>query len=234
MQHETQTIAAQPRTQTGTRYARRMRNSGQLPAVMYGHKADPVHISIDAREVLRVIKHGAHVVNVAVDGQKPQTCLVKDLQYGYLGDNLIHVDFARVDLDEEVEVNVHIKFVGHPESAKKPGSVLSYPMTELPVICKVMAIPDEIRVDISSMETMFTVGEVKLPQGVRTEIAAHLPVAQITYVHEEVVASPEAADVTAAAGAEPEVIGDAEKAAKAAAAAEAAPAKEGGKKEAKG
>ncbi|MCI0364776.1 MAG: 50S ribosomal protein L25 [Phycisphaerales bacterium] len=203
---ETPTINAEPRERLGTRYSQRLRKSGRLPGVIYGHKANPVAISVDEKETLAVLKRGAHVINVALEGGQPETCLIKDLQFGYLGDNVIHVDFARVDLNEEVEVNVHLRFVGVPESAKKPGSILTHPMTQLPVVCKVSEIPGEIKIDLSKMEDLFTVGEVPLPPGVRTKLAPHIIVAQVTFVAEEVVATPEAAEVTAAVPTEPEVI----------------------------
>ncbi len=108
-----------------------------------------MHVSVDDKEMLRHLRHGAHVLNLDIEGSGSETCLVKDLQFGYLGDDVIHVDFARVDLDEEVTVNVHLHFVGESEAARKPGSILSHDLTELEVICKVNAIPEEIRVDLS-------------------------------------------------------------------------------------
>lgn len=205
MAHETPVIKASSRDRLGSRYAQRLRKTGQLPGVIYGHKADPVAISVDEKETLTILKHGAHVVNVSIEGKPAETCLVKDLQFGYLGDNVIHIDFARVDLNEEVEVNVHLRFTGSPEAAKKPGAVLSHPMSQIEVVCKVSEIPGEIKVDISKMEDVFTVGELVLPPGVRTKMNPHQIVAQITLVAEEVASAGEAAE-PGAASAEPEVI----------------------------
>src|SRR5438046_2509812 len=98
MKQETPTIAATKRQRVGSRYSQRLRKSGQLPGVIYGHKTEPLSITIGEKETLAVLKHGAHVVNVALEGGQPETCLVKDVQYGYLGDNVIHIDFTRVDL----------------------------------------------------------------------------------------------------------------------------------------
>ena len=206
MARETPTLNATPRERLGTRYSQRLRKSGRLPGVIYGHKANPVAISVDEKETLTVLKRGAHVINVAIDGHQPETCLIKDLQFGYLGDNVIHVDFARVDLNEEVEVNVHLRFTGVPESAKKPGSILTHPMSQLEVICKVSDIPSEIKVDLSKMEDVFTVSEIQLPPGIRTQVSPNQIVAQVTFVAEEELATPtgEAGEVTG--GAEPEVI----------------------------
>jgi hypothetical protein len=105
--------------------------------------------------------------------------------------------------------------------------VLTYPVTDIDVICKVSEIPSEIKVDVSKMEQFFTVKEIQLPPGVKTKESPDRIVAQITLVAEEVVpVAAEAADVaaTAAAGAEPEVI--TEKKAEERAAAAAAEGKE--------
>ena len=68
MSNDTPTITAQPREHTGTRFSRRLRESGRLPAVIYGHKTDPVSISVDEKEVLTHLRHGSHVINVEVEG----------------------------------------------------------------------------------------------------------------------------------------------------------------------
>ena len=108
MKHKTPTITAQTRDRVGGRYAERLRSAGRLPGVIYGHKIAPVSVSVDAKEILTLIQHGAHAMYLDIEGGSKETCLVKDLQYGYLGDDVIHVDFARVDLNEEV--NVHVAF----------------------------------------------------------------------------------------------------------------------------
>lgn len=207
MSHETPTVTAEFRDRLGTRYAQRLRKQGRLPAVIYGHGADPVAISVDEKEVITHLHHGAHVMNMEVKGGEKQTCLVKDIQFGYLGDNVIHLDLTRVDLDEEVTVNIHLHFVGEPKAAKEPGAVIGHPLTELEIICKVSEIPDEIKVDLSNLEDAITVGELTLPAGVRTEIDPDTPVAQITFVAEEADAG-EAAEI-GGDEAEPEVISEA-------------------------
>ncbi|HRP64122.1 MAG TPA: 50S ribosomal protein L25 [Phycisphaerales bacterium] len=202
MKHETPTIQAKLRDRIGSRYSQRLRKAGRLPGVIYGHKANPVAVSVDEKEMLTVLRHGTHVVNINVEGGESQTCLVKDLQFGYLGDNVIHIDLARVDLDEEVTVHVALHFVGEPKGAKSAGAVVSHPMTELEIVCRVTDIPDEIRVDLSSMEDVFTVSDLVLPAGVRTTLDAGTPIAQITFVSE----AEEGEAVAVEGAAEPEVI----------------------------
>ena len=206
---KTPSITATTRERTGSRYAQRLRKQGRLPAVIYGHETDPVSISVDEKEMLTHLKHGTHVLSLNVEGGSKETCLVKELQFGYLGDNVIHVDFARVDLDEEVHVHVHLNFVGEPASARKTGAILSHDLTELEVICRVNEIPDEIKVDLNLMgeATVLTVGEVPLPPGLRATTHPGTPVAHISFVHKEEAVGEEVEVVPGAE--EPEVITEA-------------------------
>ena len=203
---KTPSITATTRARIGSRYAQRLRKQGRLPAVIYGHETDPVSISVDEKEMLTHLKHGTHVLSLNVEGGSKETCLVKELQFGYLGDNVIHVDFARVDLDEEVHVHVHLNFVGEPASARKTGAILSHDLTELEVICRVNEIPDEIKVDLNLMgeATVLTVSEVQLPPGLRASTNPSTPVAHISFIHKEEAVGEEVEVVPGAE--EPEVI----------------------------
>lgn len=211
MQSATPTIEAASRPRVGSVHAQRLRKSGRLPGVIYGHKRDPVAISVDEKEMLEILRRGAHVLTVQVQGAEPETCLVKDIQFGYLGDNVIHVDLARVDLQEEVTVRVHLAFVGQPKSATEAGAILAHDMTDLEVTCRVSDIPSEIKVDLTAMgeRSLLTVGDLVLPPNVRVEADLHAPVVHISFVkHEETPVVGEAAEV-AAGPAEPEVITEA-------------------------
>ncbi len=205
MSKETPVLLAERRTRLGTRYARRLRDQGRLPAVIYGHRTEPVAVSLDAKQTLTTLRHGAHVLSLQLDGGATETCLVKDLQFGFLGDNVIHLDLTRVDLDEVVEVKIHLSFVGQPESSRKPGAIMVHPINELVLKCKVRDIPEEIRVDISAMEDEFKAGEVKLPANVTMVTPAEAVVCRVEIVKEEVAATPEAA-ATETTAAEPEVL----------------------------
>ena len=211
MKHKAPTVEARPREKIGSTYARRLRKTGRLPAVIYGHKKTPVAISVDKDEMLTHLRHGTHVLHIDVAGSPPETCLVKDLQFGYLGDNVIHVDFARVDLEEEVNVRVHLTFRGEPHAAARGGAILNYDLTDLEVVCRVNEIPEDINVDLMVMGEglMLTVADIELPPGIRTDLAPDTPVAHVSFVkREEEVAVGEEAEVPVE-GAEPEVITEA-------------------------
>ncbi|MEO0966501.1 MAG: 50S ribosomal protein L25 [Planctomycetota bacterium] len=198
--HETPTLDVEKRDRIGTRYARRLRDSGRLPAVVYGHGADPVHVSADAKDAYETLKQGHHLINVQLDG-KPEPCLVKDIQFDYLGDTVIHLDLARVDLTEEVELDVDLVYKGEPDAGA--GAVVEHPHQQVKVSCKANAIPDELVVDVSGLtaDHPLTAGDIALPDGVTLVSDPQMAVAAISTVKE--VTDEELA---AAGDAEPEVI----------------------------
>ena len=216
MASTTPTVAATLRERLGTRYTRRLRAQGLLPVVIYGHGEKPVSAAVNAKEMLGHLHHGSHVITVAL-GDASQTCLVKDLQFGYLGDNVIHVDLARVNLDEIVRVNVRIEFFGECAAAKKPGAVLTHDMAELAINCKVRDIPESVRADLSAMQgEMLSASDLKLPAGITLAIDPHAPVARVITIAEEAAgeaAAPAAGEAAAAADAKKDGDGDAAKAA---------------------
>ncbi len=203
MSHQTPTIEAALRERIGTRYARRTRQSGQLPAVIYGHGTAPTSISVNEKQIVTALKQNQHVVELSISGGAKETCLVKELQFGYLGDNLIHLDFTRVNLDEVVTVKVHLHWYGTPESAKKAGHVLTHDQSEIEVKCKVGDIPGEFRVELEKVMTgmILHAGDIALPPGV-TAVHPGTIIARIEEVFE--AAAAEAA--TPGSTAEPEVI----------------------------
>ncbi len=166
MSHETPTLAADRRERLGSRYTQRLRKAGRMPAVVYGHGAEPMSISLDAKETLTHLHHGIHVFNLAIDGAGEETCLVKDLQFGYLGDNVIHIDFARVNLDEKVKLNVTIDFHGAPKAGAKPGHIVVHDLAELEIECAVRNIPEAIRVDLDGFDEIVHVSDLPMPEGV--------------------------------------------------------------------
>ncbi|NCF40279.1 MAG: 50S ribosomal protein L25 [Planctomycetia bacterium] len=206
MTHETPTINAATRERLGSRYAQRLRKSGQLPAVIYGHGADPISVSIEEKATLAHLHHGQHVFNVAIDGAATETCLVKDLQFGYLGDNVIHVDLARVNLDEKVTVRVHLDLVGEIQNAKLAGAIVVHDHSEIEVECTVRNIPESIRVELDGFEQSVTVGELTMPEGIVAITPAETMIIHVQIAAEEEEAAP--AEETAAEGDAPAADGD--------------------------
>ncbi len=206
MGHNTPTIEVETRQRTGTRYAKRLRDAGRLPAVIYGRGGAPVHVSVNALEAIGHLQSGAHVMEVKVDGGSSDTCLVKELQFGHLGDDLVHIDLARVDMDQIVTVNVPVTLSGTAKGAKETGAMLVVVRSEIEIRCKVSGIPSEIKADITEMAEALTIGDLDLPEGVETILPPEKHIAHIEFkaeADEDVDA--EATDVDAD-GAEPEVL----------------------------
>ncbi|MCC5822004.1 MAG: 50S ribosomal protein L25 [Phycisphaerales bacterium] len=206
MHEDAPVLNAKLRDRVGSRYAKRIRETGGLPAVVYGHKEDPQPVTLEAREALRFISRGEKVFSMELDGKK-QFVLLKDLGYDYLGTNIIHADFARVDLNERVDTRAHLKFVGEAKGLKKAGAVLMHPVNELQLNCLVTNLPDQIEVDVSGMDVgdVIHAGEIELP--VKTMKLLTDPdtvVVQIIMKAEEPESTGEAASVDGSA--EPEVL----------------------------
>lgn len=200
-------IKSEPRQRTGTRYARRLRTDGKLPGVVYGHGKGNVPIVVDAEAFNDILQEHSHLVEVELDGAA-EPCLIKDVQWDHLSSRIIHVDLTRVDLSEEVEVDVEIELVGEPASLEEEGAVLSQPLTELTITCRADSIPENITVDIGELGVgdSITVGELTLPEGVKAVTDEDQMVVQISVVAE----APEEEEAPVEGAEEPEVIGKAE------------------------
>lgn len=194
-------VIAKARPELGSRANKRLRDAGMLPGVIYGHKEAVVPVTLPKKEVVGHLNHGTHLFELGLDG-KNETVLVKEVQYDHLGMEVLHVDFARVSLDEEVEVTVPLELKGEPKG-EKDGGVLQQIVNELELRCKVTDIPDIIRHDVTEMglDDVVHIKDLKLPAGVTCLQDEDLIVAQVKEVKEE-----EAAAV-AEGEAEPEVIG---------------------------
>jgi large subunit ribosomal protein L25 len=208
MAHDIPKLTAERRDRTGSRYAQRLRRQKKMPAVLYGHGLDPSHLSLDAEPIHDALEDGAHLLELSVDGAT-ETCLIKEIQYDHLGDDIIHVDLTRVDLNEEVTVYVPLVLSGEGDAPglKQEGALLENPTTDLEVTCLASAIPDQVIVDISALEIgdAVTVGDLTLPEGVTTDIDPVTVVAQISFVSEDEM---EELEAPAEAAAEPELIGE--------------------------
>jgi len=200
MAKEVPTIEATTRDRLGSRFSKRLRKIGRLPAVVYGRGGAPVSITVDHKIAVAALKKGLHVFNVTIEGKTPETCLVKDLQFGFLGDDVIHMDLTRVNLDEIVTVAVSFEFYGAPEAAKRSGVVIVHELNDLQVSCKVRDIPEHIRIDLTTMHAdTFTAGDLKLPANVSLAGDSHAVIVRVQVVKEE--AAGEAATPAAGAGA---------------------------------
>lgn len=195
-------IVAEKRDALGSRANKRLRDAGRLPAVIYGHKQEVLPVSFNRKEMSTAILKGSHIFELSLGGNT-ETALLKEAQFDHLGIELIHLDLARVSLDEKVKVTVVLELKGTPKG-EEDGGVLQQILTDLEIECRVLDIPDVIRHNVSEMalDSVLHIKDLHLPEGVRCLQDGELIVATVREVLEEVaVAAP------AEGAAEPEVIG---------------------------
>jgi len=195
-------ITAKNRSELGSRANKRLRDSGMIPGVIYGHKEAVVPVTLPRKEVSNHLSRGAHIFDLSLDG-KNEKVLVKEVQYDHLGIDVIHVDFARVSLDEKVEVTVPLELKGTPKG-EADGGVLQQILSQLEVECLVTDIPEIIRHNVTEMKLndVLHIKDLQLPQGVRVLQDEDLIVATVKEIVEEAATEP-----AAEGAAEPEVIG---------------------------
>ena len=156
-------LTATIRENTGSKAAAKERKQGRIPAIVYGHKKEPVAISLDAHNLVKGLHHGHRLMDVQV-GKKSQKMLVKDLQYDYLGKDIIHVDLMRVDITETVKVTVPIELKGTAKGTHE-GGVISEHTDHLEIECQAANIPESIVVTVTDMEVGDTLHakDIELP-----------------------------------------------------------------------
>lgn len=148
-------MAAQTRAVRGKGGARSTRRAGQLPGVVYGAHQDPVTVSVNPRSVEDVLKseHGHNVIlTLDIQGKGKTSVMIRDWQVDPVKGNLLHVDFLRVAMDEKVRIKVAIHFEGNPVGVREQGGHLEVVNREVEVECLPGDIPEEFRVDVSSLE----------------------------------------------------------------------------------
>ena len=209
-------LPAESREKLGTRTTRRLRAAGKLPAIVYGHHQEPVNITVPSKPFNEALHKGAHVFELGIAGKK-ENALLKDVQYDHLGSTILHVDFARVDLNEKVTVTVGIELKGDA-LGEKEGGIVQQIMNDIEVNCVVTEIPDMIVFNVSNLklDESVHVSDLQLPAGVTTDLEGNTVVA-VCHAVKEI----EVEEVPAADGQEVIKKGAAELAAEAAAAAEA-------------
>ena len=160
-------VPADVRTEFGKGFARRLRAAGKVPAVVYGHGAEVLHIAIPAHQVGLLLRKKNAVLDLQIDG-KSQLALVKDVQKDPVLQIIEHIDLVTVVKGEKVLVNVPIHVIGHQQS----GATLEHDNQSVPLQAEAMHIPEHIEVSIEGAVPGFrvTFGDLALPTGV--ELAA--------------------------------------------------------------
>src|SRR3954452_23487954 len=162
-------LSLNARDPEGSRTARRLRRTGEVPGVIYGEGGDPSHFSVDARILRNTLAHSGAILDVSIDGGKASPVLVKDLQRHPVRGEIVHVDLLRVNMNETIQTTVVLELLGVDDApGVTEGGVLSQETRELNIEALPGDIPDVIQHDVSDMEmnATLTLADVTAPQGV--------------------------------------------------------------------
>jgi large subunit ribosomal protein L25 len=208
---EKSTLEAQPRIPGTKNDARRVRREGKVPAVVYGAGKDAVPVSVDPRQVSRILhSQTGHntVFDLTVGGELTKAMIV-DWQYEPIKGSLLHIDLKRIAMDKKLTVKVPIELVGEPAGVKQQGGILEQISREVEVECLPGDIPNEIQLDVSQLVFGTVLRVIDLPKDDKIKFLTDpdQPVAHVITVKEEEAPTADAvAGEAAAAPAEPEVI----------------------------
>jgi large subunit ribosomal protein L25 len=154
-------------TERGAEKADAVRARGEVPAVVYGHKQEPISIAVNAGELQRLWRTAGQTSVVTLTGVgAAKDTLVRDVQFHPVSGDILHVDFYALEKGKKVAVTVPLSFVG-TSPAEKAGSVLVKALHEIEIDVDPTELPHELEVDVSSIAAdgdHITVGQIKLPK----------------------------------------------------------------------
>jgi large subunit ribosomal protein L25 len=204
-------LEAQQRDAGTKNDARRVRREGKIPAVIYGAGKQAMPVSVDPRQVSRILhSETGHntVFDLALDGERTKAMIV-DWQYEPIKGSLLHIDLKRIAMDQKLKVNIPIELMGEPAGVKQQGGILEQIAREVEVECLPGDIPNQIELNVSELVfgTVLRISDLPKNDKIKYLSDPEQPVAHIITIKEEEVPTADAvAGEAAAAPAAPEVI----------------------------
>jgi large subunit ribosomal protein L25 len=179
----TTALAVEKRESGGSRAARRLRRTGNVPGIVYGGGEEPVAFQVDARELRHVLAHAGAVVELSIDGAGGTPVVVKELSRHPVTGETIHIDMLRVRLDQPISATVVLDLVGAEDApGVREGGVLEQVTRELTIEALPGDIPDAIHYDVSTVQIgdTITLASVTPPSGVTLTDDPETVVATVT------------------------------------------------------
>ncbi len=202
MASDTTRLNVAPREIEGSRATRRLRRDGRVPVVLYGGEGEPLHFSVDARELRHALQGAGAVIELDADGQTA-TAVVKDHQRDPVRNDVLHVDFVRVRMDVAIQTTVIVEVNNFDESpGSTEGGVLEQQLRDLTVEALPGDIPESIVYDASSLalDGTVTVADLTPPSGVTIVNEAEEVVASVTIPRAVIESGDEVETETAVVG----------------------------------
>ncbi len=206
-------LKAEVREETGKGAIRKLREKGVVPAICYGANKDNLNLQIESRQLQKLLSSEAanQLINLEIKGAKKgknKAVLIKDVQRDNLRNQVLHVDFHEVDLNEEITTTVPIIFVGE-EKRVHDGGIVEHVLRELEISCLPTNIPEHIEVDVSKLSIGHGIHVRDISAGEGVKILTPRDEMVVTVVTTRATEAEAAA--APAAQAEPELVGDKEK-----------------------
>ena len=200
-------VSATPRTgKFNKNAARRVRVSGQIPAVVYGAGQDSVAVSVDPKVITRILhSESGHnsIFDLNIAGSGVAKAMIVDWQYEPIKGALLHIDLKRIAMDKAMRVSVPVQLIGVPTGVKNQGGILEQVLREVEIECLPADIPSHLDIDVTGLEMNQSIHISDLPHSGSIKFLDDegLTVAHVTAIKETVVETAEAET----AAAEPEV-----------------------------
>jgi large subunit ribosomal protein L25 len=194
-------LQAEARTEFGKGAARRVRRDNRIPAVMYGHGTDPVHITLPGHATMLALKTQNALLSILVDGNE-QLALVKDVQRDVVRNDIEHVDLVVVRSGEKVTVDVSV----HVEGESAPDTLVNLEAQTIEIEALATNIPEQVTVDVAGLRagTQIHASDLKLPEGATLSADGGLLIVNITAAQSAEALEAELAESEAEAGIEHE------------------------------
>ncbi|MBS0515837.1 MAG: 50S ribosomal protein L25/general stress protein Ctc [Proteobacteria bacterium] len=165
-------IKVERRENDGRGASRRLRNTGKVPAIVYGGELAPVSIQIEHNDVWLASQHEwfySAILDLSLNGDV-QKVLLRDLQRHPVKQQLLHLDFQRVDENKAIRIRVPLHFLNQEKSpaGKKAGVLISHALNDIEISCLPKHLPEYVEVDLSDLDVggIVHLSEIKLPEGV--------------------------------------------------------------------
>jgi len=160
------------------------RKSGMIPAVLYGKGVGNESLWIKALDLKRLLKKSGEsiIINLEVEAGKKYSVLINEMQENPVSGNYIHVDFYRVKMDEEIETEIELVFIGESRAVKEAGGVLVKSLDKLKIKCLPKDLPSHIDVDISSLNTFedhIAIRDLKINPAIKIKVDLETVVASV-------------------------------------------------------
>lgn len=148
-------LASEYRASSGKGVARKLRASGKVPAVLYGHSEPPVSIAVNEMDFLRVLRVRGEmgIIDLTIEGEIKKECdaIIKEIQQHPASGKILHIDFQHILRGEKLKIDVPVYLVGEPLGVKEMGGVLEHGPREIEIRCLPRDIPERIEIDVKSL-----------------------------------------------------------------------------------